>query len=154
MGKAENISERSHQAGGELRTLLVAHNYPFAHATSGLLERQAELQVVGVVHGYRQAVEQATALRPQVVLLDVDLPGNAALETIARLRSLLPGAAIIALSLMRGKPYRHITISAGANELVQKLNLNTDLMPAIRNAVLSISQNLAIDRPGTVSNTP
>jgi DNA-binding NarL/FixJ family response regulator len=148
----ENTAEHS-PVSREMRTMLVAENSPFEHATTGLLERQAELQVVGIAHGYRQALEQATTLHPQVVLLDLDLPGRTALETITRLRGLLPSAVIIALSLIRGKPYRHVAISAGANELVQKFNINTELMPAIRQAALSLSQDLAIDQPDKASNT-
>ena len=54
------------------------------------------------------------------------------LETISRLRNILPGVGIIALTLLKGNAYRQAAMAAGADELVRKAELITDLLPGIR----------------------
>jgi DNA-binding NarL/FixJ family response regulator len=64
-----------------------------------------------------------------VILVGLDRPG---LEIIRRLRSMLSDAGIIVLSLLEGNAYRQAVIAAGADDLVRKAELVTDLLPAIR----------------------
>ena len=72
---------------------------------------------------------QAQDLQPQVILFGLDRPG---LETISRLRDALPGVGIIAMTLLEGTAYRQAALAAGADDLVRKAELVTDLLPAIR----------------------
>jgi CheY-like chemotaxis protein len=57
------------------------------------------------------------------------MPG---LETISRLRNMLPGVGIIALTLLEGNAYRQAALAAGADDLVPKAELITDLLPVRR----------------------
>jgi DNA-binding NarL/FixJ family response regulator len=77
--------------------------------------------------GTWEALAQARDLQPQVILIGLDKPG---LETISRLRKVLPGVGIIALTLLEGKDYRQAALAAGADDLVCKAELITDLLPA------------------------
>ena len=72
---------------------------------------------------------QGQDLQPWVILIGLDRPG---LETTSRLRKMLPGVGIIALSLLEGNAYRQAALAAGADDLVRKTELITDLLPAIR----------------------
>jgi DNA-binding NarL/FixJ family response regulator len=49
-----------------------------------------------------------------------------------RLRKVLPSVGIIALTLLEGNAYRQAAMAAGADDLVRKADLITDLLPAIR----------------------
>jgi two-component system NarL family response regulator len=116
----------------KIRVLLVDDNEPFRRAATDFLQRQHELIVVGVTCGGEEALTQAQDLGPQVILIGLDMPGMTGLEMITRLRNVLPGAGIIALSLLEGNAYRQAALAAGADDLVRKAELITKLLPAIR----------------------
>ncbi len=54
------------------------------------------------------------------------------LGVIPRLRTALPEMGIIVLTLMGTEPYRRVTLAAGADDLVSKPTMSTELLPAIR----------------------
>jgi DNA-binding response OmpR family regulator len=87
------------------------------------------LIAVGATCGSKEALAQAQDLQPQVILIGLERPG---LETISRLRNMLPGVGIIALTLLKGNAYRQAVMTAGADDLVAKAELITELLPAIR----------------------
>ena len=72
---------------------------------------------------------QVQDLGPQLIPVSLERPG---LKTISRLRKVLPGVGIIALTLLEGNAYRQAAMVAGADDLVRKAELTTDLLPAIR----------------------
>jgi DNA-binding NarL/FixJ family response regulator len=118
----------------EIRLLFMAGNPTFRPVVTRFLEQCDELSVVGTLSGSEQVVAQARDLRPQVILLDMDTSDRTGLQTIADLHASLPGAGIVALSLLCAGSYRQVVLDAGANDLVLKSNLRTDLLPAIRRA--------------------
>jgi len=114
------------------RVLLVDDNADFLNAASEFLERRRELLVVGAMCGTGEAQAQAQDLQPEVILMDVDTPGLTGLRMILRLREVMPGVGIIALTLSKGSAYRQAALDAGADDLVSKSELSTHLLPAIR----------------------
>jgi DNA-binding NarL/FixJ family response regulator len=116
----------------KIRVLLVDDNEAFLRAATEFLQRQHELIVVGAICGGEEALAQAPDLQPQVILIGLDMPGLTGLETILRLRNMLPGAGLIALTLLEGTTYRQAALAAGADDLVRKAELITDLLPAVR----------------------
>jgi DNA-binding NarL/FixJ family response regulator len=114
------------------RVLLVAANHAFLHVTTRFLKRYDELIVVGAVDSGEDALAQVQELRPQVVVFDMDMPGQAGLETIHCLRSMLPQVGIIALSLLDAEGYHQAALTAGADDFVAKTVLITHLLPAIQ----------------------
>ena len=115
--------------------LLVDDHEPFLRAAADFLQRQHELAVVGLLHGGEEALAQAQSLRPHVILIDLNMPGLNGLETISRMRVMLPEVGIIALTLLDPKAYRQAALAAGADDFVAKANLTTDLLPAIRQVI-------------------
>ena len=115
--------------GLQIHVLLVDDNEAFRRAATDFLQRQHELTVVGAIGGGEEALAQAQELQPQVILVGLDTLG---LGIIARLRKALPRVGIIAQSLLNGGIYRQAVLAAGADDLVRKAELSTDLLPAIR----------------------
>jgi two-component system response regulator NreC len=107
----------------------VDDNEAFRRVAADFLQRQHELIVVGAIGGDEEALAQAQDLQPQVILIGLDRPG---LEIMSRLRKVLPGVGIIALTLLEGNAYRQAALAAGADDLVRKAELIADLPPAIR----------------------
>jgi len=77
---------------------------------------------VGTICGDEEVLTQVQDL-PQVILVGL---------TISRLRDMLSGVGIIALGLLEGDAYRQAAMAAGADDIVVKEELVTDLLPAIR----------------------
>ncbi len=113
----------------KIRVLLVDDNEAFRRVATDFLQRHHELTVVGAIGGGEEALAQAQDLQPQVIVIGLDMLG---LETISRLRKVLPSVGIIALTLLRGNAYRQAALAAGADDLVSKAALTTELLPAIR----------------------
>jgi DNA-binding NarL/FixJ family response regulator len=90
-----------------------------------------EVVTVGTAGGGMEALVQAQNLRPQVILLDLVMPGLSGLDLIPRLRKSLPGVRIIVLTVFDSNGYRQAALEAGADAFVTKEALNTDLVPAI-----------------------
>ncbi len=113
----------------KVRVLVVDDSEAFLRVATEFLQRQHELTVVGAICGGEEALAQAQDLQPQVIVIGLDMPG---LETIPRLRKVLPSVGIIALTLLNDKAYRQAALAAGADDLVSKAALTTELLPAIR----------------------
>jgi DNA-binding NarL/FixJ family response regulator len=113
----------------KIRVLLVDDNEAFRRVASDFLQRHHELIVVGAICGGEEALAQVQDLGPQVILIGLDRPG---LETISWLRKVLPGVGIIALTLLNDNVYRKAAMAAGADDVVLKAELTTELLPAIR----------------------
>lgn len=87
---------------------------------------------MGTAGSGEEALVRAKELQPQVVLLDLAMPGLGGFQTIPRLRSMMPDVGIIALTVLDTNGYREAALAAGGDDFVPKSTLNTDLLPAIR----------------------
>lgn len=114
--------------------LLVDDNPTFLHILTRFLREssQDEVVVVGTAGGGKEALAKVQDLRPQVVLLDLAMPGMTGLHVMPFLRRMMPEVGIIALTLLNANGYRDAALAGGADEFVAKANLSTDLLPAIR----------------------
>jgi len=114
--------------------LLVDDSPTFLRLVSRFLSEQYpdELVIAGLASGGEAGLAQAHALRPDIVLIDLAMPGLPGLKAIPLLRAALPNLGIIALTLMEPNGYRQAAFAAGADEFVSKATLATDLLPAIR----------------------
>jgi len=97
-----------------------------------LLERQPGFSVVAEASDGRQAVEQAEATKPDVVVLDVAMPNLNGIEAAARISQMLPRTAIIILSMHSDEGYVLRALKAGAKGYVLKDSGESDLIQAIQ----------------------
>lgn len=100
-----------------------------------------ELVIVGTSRGNGDALEQAQARKPQVVLLDLDGNFSANIQLIPQLRAMLPDVGIIVLGSHDRQEYCQAALDAGANAFVLKCDLNRALIPAIRTISKKVSTN-------------
>jgi CheY-like chemotaxis protein len=115
-----------------ISVMLVDDNPVFLRATSQFLEAHDDVVVVGTANGGDKALERVEGLHPQVVLIDLAMPGLPGLETIPHLRRMMPNLRIIALTVMNSPSFRQAALAAGADVFLAKANMRTDLLPAIR----------------------
>jgi DNA-binding NarL/FixJ family response regulator len=87
------------------------------------------LTVVGAICWGEEALAQVQDPQPLVILMCLDRPS---LEILPYLRNMLLGVGIVALTLLEGNAYRQTVMAAGADDVVRKAVLTTELLPAIR----------------------
>ena len=81
-----------------VRILLVNDNEPFRRFVASALYKKPNLHVVGEAGDGFEALQQAEALQPDLILLDIGLPGLNGLEVARRMGGLAPNARIIFLT--------------------------------------------------------
>ena len=97
-----------------------------------MLERQPGFKVVGEASDGRQAVEQAEATKPDIIVLDIAMPNLSGIEAAQRISALLPHTRIIILSMHSDESYVLRALKAGAKGYLLKDSAENDLIEAIR----------------------
>jgi DNA-binding NarL/FixJ family response regulator len=95
------------------------------------LEQRPELLVICEVSDGLKAIENATKLQPDLILLDIGLPSLNGVEVARRLRELAPKSKIIFLSQETTAIFVKEAIALGAWGYVYKSHAESDLLPAI-----------------------
>ncbi len=118
----------------KVSVLLVDDEATFLRIETLFLEThyRNEMNIVGTASSGEECLVKAQLLAPEVILIDLNMPGLTGLQTIPLLRIMFPETGIIALTLNDGESARRAVLAAGGNELVSKAGMSTDLMPAIR----------------------
>jgi two-component system NarL family response regulator len=101
-------------------------------ALSEVLTKEADIRVIGEAGSAREALEQAGALAPDVVVLDIRLPDLNGVEVAARLKDIGSQAKVVALSAFSDKRFVTAMLRSGASAYVTKSAAGTELVRAIR----------------------
>jgi two-component system, NarL family, response regulator NreC len=96
-----------------------------------LLECESDLEVVGEAADAEAAVEQVRVEQPDVLLLDVVLPGRSGLDAIPDLQAAAPATRILMLSMQDDPSYVRRAFESGANGYVLKDAADSDLVQAV-----------------------
>jgi two-component system response regulator NreC len=118
----------------QIRVLLVDDHAVFRAGIRALLDKQSDLVVVGEAGTGDEAVVRAGATRPDVVLMDLSMPGKGGLEATRRIMALGIGANVIVLTALRQERQLLDALEAGANGFIEKTAPVEDLTRAIRAA--------------------
>jgi DNA-binding NarL/FixJ family response regulator len=112
------------------RVLLVDDNDDVRTLIGLKLTRTGRYRIVGEADGGDQAVQLAAALAPDVVVLDLSMPGRSGLETLPLLRAAAPDARIIVMSGHADGSLIEAVLAAGAAGYVEK-SLRVDVISTI-----------------------
>ena len=117
-------------------TILLADDHTIVRqGLRALLESEDDLSVVGEVGDGREAVTAVEELRPDVVVMDIALPGLNGIEAARQITS-RPGAPrVIMLSMYTDIEYVLHSLQAGASGYVSKQGADTELVAAVRRGV-------------------
>jgi two-component system response regulator NreC len=115
-----------------IRLLLVDDHDIVRTGLRSFLESQGACQVVGEARNGAEAVEKAAELSPDVVLMDISMPGLDGLEATRQLKRTCPGAQVLALTVHDDKQYLMEMLAAGAAGYLTKQAAAEDLVAAIK----------------------
>jgi pilus assembly protein CpaE len=99
---------------------------------SKLLGFEGDVEVVGAAAGGPEAIEMATALKPDVVLMDINMPGMDGITATEKLAADVPTAAVIMMSVQGEADYLRRSMLAGAREFLVKPFSSDELTASIR----------------------
>jgi two-component system invasion response regulator UvrY len=114
-----------------IRTLLVDDNLDFLQSAAEFLSAYPEIVVVGRAMSGDEALNQVRQLKPDLVLLDLRMPGINGLEAMRRIKQLAHPPRIMILTIHNGPDYRARAEEAGADGFVGKSQMGVDLLPLI-----------------------
>jgi DNA-binding NarL/FixJ family response regulator len=117
-----------------IRVLLCEDSLGFRMLASAWLEDAEDMELVGVAETGRQAIELATELQPQVVLLDHLLPDADSSTLVARLRAAAPGVAIALVSGMPNDMLATEAQNAGVEAWCSKASEPSGFLRIVREA--------------------
>lgn len=105
---------------------------PYRLFVSSLLQERPDLQVICGVSDGLQAVEKAQELQPDLILMDIGLPGINGIEAARRIRAVAPNSKIIFLTQESSPEVIQEAKSLGASGYVLKIGAETDLLTAVQ----------------------
>ena len=126
--------------GATVRVLVVDDQQLIRDGIASLLGIQAGITVVGTASDGAQAVEQALALAPDVILMDVRMPGTDGVLGAAQVRQKLPACQVIMLTTFDDEDYVVRALRAGAAGYLLKDLPATELASAVRMAHAGVAQ--------------
>lgn len=112
-------------------TLLIADDHPMVRAGLRSMLQAPRLRIVGEAGNGEEAVRMALALRPELVLMDVRMPGMDGLQALEALKKAQSPARVIMLTTYRSTTYLLRSLAAGAAGFVLKDIAREDLLAAI-----------------------
>jgi CheY-like chemotaxis protein len=115
-----------------VRLLLVDDNEEFLRAESAWIGAQPGYEIVATARSGEAALELTDRLRPDVVLMDLAMPGIGGFEAIRELKQHAAPPAVIAVSLHDSQTVRGEASMAGADGFVPKARLSTLMLPVLR----------------------
>jgi two-component system response regulator NreC len=116
----------------KIKVLIVDDHAILREGIRALLCENDDIVVVGEASEGKEAIEKARELTPDVILMDLVMPGIDGLEAIRRIRDEIPASKILVLTQYETKEYILAAIKAGAIGYIAKKTLSSELVSAIR----------------------
>lgn len=113
------------------KVLLAEDHALLRQSLKAYLETQGLCQVVGEAQDGREAMRMYRELRPDIVLMDLSMPGVDGMVAVKAIKRDFPDARIIALTAHRSEDYLHAALDSGVDGYVVKAASAEDLLTAI-----------------------
>ncbi|MBM2831259.1 MAG: two component transcriptional regulator, LuxR family [Dehalococcoidia bacterium] len=116
----------------KIRVLIADDHAILREGVRALLAMYADIEVVGEASDGREAIDKTRDLSPEVVLMDIAMPGLGGLEATMEIRKASPQSKVLVLTQYDNKEYLLRFLKAGAAGYVLKKAVGSELVSAIR----------------------
>ncbi|HSP54752.1 MAG TPA: response regulator transcription factor, partial [Dehalococcoidia bacterium] len=116
----------------KIRVLVVDDHAIVRDGVRLILEAQPDIEVIGEASDGKEALEKAHRLSPDVVVMDIAMPGMNGLEATTAIKQEIPAVQVLALTMHADHEYFFEVLNAGASGYVLKGGSSADLLAAIR----------------------
>lgn len=113
------------------RVLVVDDHQPFRRLVCSMLQEQGSVEVVGEAQDGLEAVQQAELLQPDIVVLDIGLPGLSGIEVARQISKVAAAAKIIFLTQERSPDVVKMAFGVGGQGYVIKAQAGAELLAAM-----------------------
>jgi DNA-binding NarL/FixJ family response regulator len=132
MDLQSSLLESTESVLAPCRVLLVDDSTEFLQSAAHFLGSEPGVEVIGQASSGGDAVEEVSRLRPDLVLMDLNMPGMNGLEATRRIKSQPDSPRVIILTLHENPEYRAAAEAARADGYVSKSELGDQLLPLIQ----------------------
>jgi len=131
-GEEARPSEAPSDANGRKRILIVDDHEVVRRGIRSLIENYAGLEICGEASDGIEAVQKVRELHPDLVVLDLNMPGSGGLSAASQLQSYGSAAKILVFSMHAFPGLERMLRAAGCKGFVSKINAERDLLRGIR----------------------
>ena len=137
-----------HEKSGSIRVLLADDHTMFRQGLSAILASYGGMEVLAEVPNDADALELARDLEPDVVIMQVQLPFQRAVETLKAMRSFPKPPKVIIVTMFESPRYIRALTGVGASAYLLKTTSSEHLVAAVRAAVFDpASENVVVGMP-------
>ena len=115
-----------------IRILIAEDHISVREGFRFIIESQTDMEVVGEADDGRTAIQLARKLQPDIVLMDISMPGLNGLKATAKLKRIAPDIKIITLTRHTDTAYLHELLQAGISGYVLKQSSSNEIIRALR----------------------
>jgi two-component system response regulator NreC len=115
-----------------IKILLVDDHAMFRAGIRALIEAEDRMKVIGEASSGDEAVDRVRELKPDLVVMDLAMPGSNGLEATRRISALGLDTSVLVLTVHAEEEYLVPVVEAGASGYLTKTSADTDLLEAIR----------------------
>jgi DNA-binding NarL/FixJ family response regulator len=116
--------------------LMIAEDHTIVReGLQALLLSSGDFEIVGQAENGRDAISRTSELMPDLVLMDISMPGMNGIEAIGEIRRRCPRVKILVLTVHTNEEYIHACIRSGANGYIVKDASRAEFMTAIKSVV-------------------
>ena len=119
--------------GPQIRVMVVDDHAVVREGYRRLLERQPDIEVVAEAHDGTSAYLRYRAVGPDVVIMDISMPGRGGIDAIRQIKQTDPHARILVFSVHAAASYAVQAIRAGARGYITKSSASNVLVESVRN---------------------
>ena len=125
-----------------MRVLIVDDNNEYRRLLRRILEEQQDLMLVGEASDGEEGVRLAHQLKPDVILMDIDMPRTNGLQATRRIKESLASATVLLLSAWDSEAYRRCAADCGADTYLLKTMPISEFLSVIRSVRPTRGQGL------------